>query len=128
MTWLRLSRERFSNDIDLRYIFCTEEVWNMYFRIAAEVVLALFAVFGLYSAARLTVQKLFGDKRIFLAIEILTESDARLAEGLIREALGTYYITASSRIAVIVRKELLDGEELVRIIDKYGVECYIIDD
>lgn len=100
----------------------------MYFRIAAEVVLALFAVFGLYSAARLTVQKLFGDKRIFLAVEILTESDARLAEGLIREALGTYYITASSRIAVIVRKELLDGEELVRIIDKYGVECYIIDD
>ena len=100
----------------------------MYFRIAAEVVLALFAVFGLYSAVRLLVQKLFGDKRIFLAVEILTKEDARLAEGLIREALGTYFITASDRLAVIVSKELSEDAELIGIIDLYGAECYIIDD
>ena len=99
----------------------------MYFRIAAEVVLALFAVFGLYSAVRLLAQKLFGDKRIFLAVEILTEDDARIAEGLIREALGTYYITASSRLAVIVSEKLSNDEELMDIIELYGAECYIID-
>ena len=99
----------------------------MYFKIAAEVVLALFSVFGLYSAVRLLVQKLFGDKRIFLVVEILTKEDARIAEGLIREALGTYYITASSRLGVVITEELSNSEELAKIIDRYGAECYIID-
>ena len=99
----------------------------MYFRIAAEVVLALFAVFGLYSAVRLLIQKLFGDKRIFLTVEILTKEEARLAEALIREALGTIFITASSRLAVIVSEELSKDASLVDAVARYGAELYIID-
>ena len=37
-------------------------------RAVLELMLAMFAVFGLYSAARLLMQKLFGDKRIMYAI------------------------------------------------------------
>jgi hypothetical protein len=99
----------------------------MYFRIAAEVVLAMFSVFGVYSAARLVMQKFFSDKRIFLAIEIRTDDDVSFAEGLIKEALGIYYLTSSSRIAVIVPKEMFCDKGLLDIVARYGVEYYIIE-
>jgi hypothetical protein len=94
--------------------------------IAAEVILAIFAVFGVYSAARLIMQKFFSDKRIFLAIEIKTKDDVLIAEGLIKEALGIYYLTASERIAVLVAKELSEEETVLAAIERYGVEYYII--
>ena len=98
----------------------------MYFRIAAEVVLAMFSVFGVYSAARLVVQKFFSDKRLFLAIERRTE-DVLSAEGLIKEALGIYYLTLSSRIALLLPRELLDDKKLMDTVRSYGVEYYIIE-
>ncbi len=98
----------------------------MYFMIAAEVILAMFAVFGVYSAARLIMQKFFSDKRIFLAIEIKTKDDARCAEGLIKEALGIYYLSSSERIGVILARELSENAELIEAIERYGVEYYII--
>ena len=99
----------------------------MYFRIAAEVILAIFAVFGLYSAVRIFAQKFFSDKRIFLAIEIKTEDDVLLAEGLIKEALGIYYLTSSSRIALLLPRELLDDKKFMDTVRSYGVEYYIIE-
>ena len=98
----------------------------MYFRIAAEVILAIFAVFGLYSAVRIFAQKFFSDKRIFLAIEIKTEDDVLLAEGLIKEALGIYYLLPSARIAVLASKELEKNTELVELFLQYGVEYYFV--
>jgi hypothetical protein len=98
----------------------------MYFRIAAEVVLAMFSVFGVYSAARLVMQKFFSDKRLFLAIEIGTE-DVLSAEGLIKEALGIYYLTSSSRIALLLPRELLDDKSLMDTVKSYGVEYYIVE-
>ena len=37
----------------------------MYLKIAVEMIAALLAVFGLYSAVRLLMQKLFGAKKYF---------------------------------------------------------------
>ena len=98
----------------------------MYFRIAVEVVLAIFSVFGVYSAARLVVQKFFSDKRIFLAIEIGTD-DVLHAEGLIKEALGIYYLTSSSRIVLLLPRELYDNESIMETAKEYGVEYYIVE-
>jgi len=97
----------------------------MYFRVAVEVILAMFSVFGVYSAARLVIQKFFSDKRIILAIEIRTGDDVLFAEGLIKEALGIYYLTSSSRVVLLLSEELLDNEELMNTVKKYGVEYCI---
>ena len=45
------------------------------FRAVLELILAMFAVFGLYSAARLLMQKLFGDKRIIYTIAFMNKID-----------------------------------------------------
>ena len=97
----------------------------MYFRIAAEIILAIFSVFGVYSAARLIMQKLFSDKRIILAIDIKTD-DVLFAEGLIKEALGIYYLTSSERIVLLLPEELANSESLMGTVKEYGVEYYII--
>lgn len=99
----------------------------MYFRIAAEIILAVFAVIGLYASVNFFVQKFFSDKRIFLTVEILDNDDARDAEALIREALGSFLAIASARIAVMISAELADNDRLMETVEKYGVECYIIE-
>ncbi|MBQ8141458.1 MAG: hypothetical protein IJ038_07180 [Clostridia bacterium] len=98
----------------------------MYIKIAIEVIAALFAVFGFYSAVRLLAQKIFADDNIFLAVEIKDETAAENAEVLIREALGYFLAAGSPRVAVLVSEELCD-DRLMDIVRKYGAECYLID-
>ena len=98
----------------------------MYVRIAIEVVVALFAVFGFYSAVRLLAQRIFSSESIILAVEIQTEDDVLNAEMLIREALGSFLLASSSHIAVLVPAALCSNE-LMNVAHKYGVQCYIID-
>ena len=95
-------------------------------RVALEVVLALFAVFGLYSAVVLLAQKLFGDKRIVLTVVFKEKKDTRDAETLIREAMGNFLLTSSCRVAALVAEEFSTDEELIGVFRKYGVEYYII--
>ena len=99
----------------------------MYFRMAVEVICALFAVFGLYSAVSLLCQKLFGSKNIILAVEIKTEDDLKNAEMLIREALEKFLLLSSCRVAVLTVRDFYSDERLMGILRKYGAECYITD-
>ncbi len=98
----------------------------MYFKVAIEVILAAFAVFGLYTAARILAQKIFGDKNIILAVVFKSKKDVENAEMLIREALGNFLATSSCRVAALVGEEFSNDEELISIISKYGVEYFII--
>ena len=100
----------------------------MYFRLAIEIILALFSVFGIYSALRLVVQRFFGDGRIFLAVEILSAEDADRAEDTIREAFESFLLAPSGRLAVIISEELCSDEGLMDIIAEYGAECYVRED
>lgn len=99
----------------------------MYFRIAIEVILSVFAVLGLYGTVRLIMQKTLGDKRIFIAVELLADEDAECAERLIRDALEAFLLLPSDRVAVIVASELANDERILEAARKYGVECYIIE-
>ena len=95
-------------------------------RAALELILAIFAVFGLYSAVRLLMQKLFGDDRIICTIALRNKRDTEEAEMLIREAMGNFLLTSSCRVAVIVAEEFSSDQELISIFRKYGVEYYFI--
>ena len=97
----------------------------MYLRLVLEVTAALFAVFGIYSAVRLAVQKLLGSDKIFLCVEIKNQEDAENADILVREALSAFLVTSSCRVAIIVSPELAANAEVERVIEIYGVECYI---
>ncbi|MBO5416348.1 MAG: hypothetical protein J6A83_06940 [Clostridia bacterium] len=97
----------------------------MYLRATVEIIAALFAVFGLYSAVRLITQKLFGSEKIFLVVEIKERADAENAYMLIREAMSAFLVTSSCRVAVIVSPELSENETLLRAVELWGVEYYI---
>ena len=98
----------------------------MYVRVAIEVIVALFAVFGFYSAVKLLAQRIFSSENIILAVEIKTDEDVLNAEMLIREALGSFLLTSSSSIAVLVYEGLCSAE-LISVVEKYGVQMYIVD-
>ncbi len=96
-------------------------------RLAIEIIAALFAVFGVYCATRLAAQKIFGTENIILAVTLKDKNDAIDAEMLIREALGSFLVTSSCRVAVLLTEELATDTDLMSAIRKYGAEYYIVD-
>lgn len=93
---------------------------------ALKIVIAIFAVIGLYEVLYRITLKLFGHKNYILAIEILTQRDAESADVLIRDALCQYLSFRSERVVVITLPHLSENEVLVGALDTYGVECYVI--
>ena len=68
-----------------------------YLKTALEIIVAFFAVIGLYFSVRILLQKFFGTRKLVLTLEILTEADARDSEMLIREALSGFWLISSGR-------------------------------
>ena len=98
----------------------------VYVKLFLEILVAIFAVMGLYHLICGIAQKLFGSKKLLVAIEILTQRDAESAEVLIRDALFQYIRLPSERLAVLTLPELAEHPALQRAIQTYGVECYVI--
>ena len=98
----------------------------MYFKVAVEIILAAFSVFGLYTAVRILAQKIFGDKNIILAVVFKSEKDIENAEMIIREAIGNFLATSSCRVAALVSEEFSNDEGLLCVIRKYGLEYFVI--
>ena len=92
-----------------------------YLVLALEVTMALFAVIGIYSMARMLSQRLFGSRQLVLAIEILEDVDVERAESLVLEGLGQFLLTPSGRVVVLTTTELAKNEELQRVAGRYGV-------
>lgn len=100
----------------------------MYLKTALEIIVAMLAVFGFYSIVRLIVQKIFVQRNFLLAIEILDPDDVSNAEMYLREVFSHYMTIGAERVALIVPENLMDDDEILRVIDAYGVECYVINE
>ena len=97
----------------------------MYLKEALEIIVAFFSVIGIYALWRMISQRVFGDKNIVIAIEILCRRDAEDAEALIKEALGMFLSLRSQRIVIITTPELKDNGVLTDAVKKYGVGLYV---
>ncbi len=106
----------------------------MYFEIAMASAVALFFVYGLICAVRTLLSWVDGERRISVAVEVMTAQDAEELDML----LGT--AAASSRrgvrLTVLLSSDLMhgtvgEGEELfapyAAILNDWGAECYLID-
>lgn len=98
----------------------------MYLKAAIEVTVAMLAVFGAYSIVKLILRKFFTSENLIVAIELNTPEDISRAEALIREALMGYFSVGIKRVAVIVPPSEVQNEELLEVIGRYGVYCYVI--
>ncbi len=97
-----------------------------YLKTAIEVMMACFAVIGFYSMARMLAMRLYGSRRLVLAVEILTEEALCEAEDAIRDALSQFLLVPSGRVCVLTTDEWQADPTLVALTQKYGVEVRVI--
>ncbi len=98
----------------------------VYLKTALEVTMALFAVIGVYSVARLLAQKIYGSRRLVLAVEIFCEDDLDEAEAAIRDALAQFLLVPSGRVCVLTTAEWAAHPALIALTRKYGVELCVL--
>ena len=96
--------------------------------IAFDILVAVFAVLGIYGTVKWLTGRIFGFENTVLAVEILTQRDAESADVLIRDALFGVLSLSSKRVVVLVARSLSEDPHLVEARKKYGVSCYVIED
>ena len=92
-----------------------------------EVLVAGFAVFGFYFSMMLLFQKLTSKGRVIIAVEILTGEAADNSDLLVREAVSRFFTLRRDSVAIIVTSELLLNPNLKKTVERYGLDCYVID-
>ena len=97
-----------------------------YLKTAIEVMMACFAVIGFYSLSRMLAMRLYGSRRLVLAVEILTEEALCEAEDAIRDALSQFLLVPSGRVCVLTTEQWQRDPTLVALVHKYGVEVRVI--
>ena len=93
---------------------------------ALEITVALFAVIGIYSLARLFSQRFFGEQALALAIEIYEPREAERAEELILAALEQFLLIPSGRIMIVTTFELAKHPTLQKQAKRYGVPVRVM--
>ena len=96
-------------------------------QIAIELVIAIFALLGLYGSIAWLARRWFGARNTMLAIEILTQRDAESAEVLIRDALFGVLGYPSGRIIVLTLPQWETHPILNQALKDYGISCYVIE-
>lgn len=96
-----------------------------------ELVLAAFAVFGLWCAMRLVIEAWCSSPCITPAITVSDEQTAAGLGALIKEAKANLSWRRGSRITVLYDRRLLDGEDVpdavLCVCRRHGAVCYIVD-
>lgn len=84
----------------------------MYFEVFLEIVIAAFAVFGLFSLVSLIGETYFRSDNILLAVEVDTEQVASELAACLKEARDAFFLRGKSEIVVIIKRELATKELL----------------
>ena len=93
----------------------------------AEIVLALFAVFGVYAAVRLLATRLFAPAAFAVAIEVREEIDPREARSLYLLAKEQFFLFGTGRVVVLLENDLENFDEISEIFTALGGECYLME-
>ena len=91
-----------------------------------ELLIGIFALAGFVCVIQWIARRLFGSRYTMLAIEILTQRDAKSAEVLLRDALCSVLGLPSGRLVVLTTKELAEEHGLLALFARYGVSCYFV--
>ena len=84
----------------------------MYFEVFLEIVIAAFAVFGLFSLVSLIGEAYFRSDSILLAVEVDTEQVASELATYVKEARDSFFLRGKSEILVIIKREFATEELL----------------
>lgn len=93
-----------------------------YLKTVIEVIMALFAVIGIYSLSRLLSQKYFGSLALAVAVDLSAVEDPRDAERAIREGMAQFLLAPSGRIVILMPEQWKDDTALQAILSRYALE------
>ena len=84
----------------------------MYFEVFLEIVIAAFAVFGLFSLVELIGETYFRSDCLVLAVEVDSEQVARELSSYLKEAREAFVLRGNSEVLVVIKRELATAELL----------------
>ncbi len=87
----------------------------MYFEVFLEIVVAAFAVFGLFCLVDLVGERLFGSDNLVLAVEVDEEYVAQELDLYLREAQNACFRRGGREIVVILKERFATEETLLRL-------------
>lgn len=97
----------------------------MYFEVFLKIILAFFAVFGMYSLFKFVFTAVLGYENIRIVIEVDTQEVADNIEAYLREARENCLALFGKQIAVIIRREYLN-EKLEKKLERRHIKYYVI--
>lgn len=99
----------------------------MYFEVIFKVILALFAVFGVYSLICIIAQSVFGGDNICVALEIRRMDDFFDLDLYLEDATSLCFLKNTGRVIILLDKELSENEEVVGAIKDKNLDFIIVD-
>ena len=97
----------------------------MCFEVVLPIIVALFAVFGVYSLLALIGETWFGSDNIAVSVEVDTSEVASNLEGYLREARRRP-LSHSGGVTVLIRREHAT-QALTRMLRRRHIRYYIVD-
>ena len=92
--------------------------------VIVDVLLAVFAVFGLYALARMALSALFGPRDVCVAVEIRTPQQAADARFLIFRAQERFFLHGG-RVVVLLSPRAAEDTELLAWLASEKIACFI---
>ena len=100
----------------------------MQYEVVLEIIIAVFAVYGIYSAIRTLAEAMFRSKNIVVALEIKTNEDASELDYLLSEAREAFTVRGvRGRIIVLLSRRFEYNQEVREIIEGSNAEIVIVD-
>ena len=97
----------------------------MYFEVFLEILLAFFALFGVFSLIKLASAIWFGYDNVRVVVEVDSRDSVCNIDEYISEARELCIMRGGRELAVMIRREFYD-EELVKKLERKRIKYYII--
>ena len=97
----------------------------MYFKVFLEILVAFFALFGVYSLVKLMSVVWFGYDNVRVVVEVDGRDAVQNIDEYLHEARDLCLMRGGRELAVVIRKELFD-EKLAEKLDKKRIKYYVI--
>ena len=98
----------------------------MYLTLIAEIILAVFAVFGIYAMIRLFVTSCLSSSRVSVAIEIREGTEPEDLASLLEEARERMPFCGRCRLIALMEQGTCKNTMLLKVLEQEGITCYFI--
>lgn len=98
----------------------------MVLRIVVDILIAFFAVFGVYAALRLVLALFLSPAGLGVALEITTKEDAENVDLLLLAAKENFYLRSNGTLIALVDDSLAGNRELIEKLEAKHAKIHYV--